>query len=303
MDENATYAYQIDPDGDRASGSPSPTARAPRGRGTTAVVLLLLIALTAAVGVLGWRMLAMAERTTALATRVAALEQDLDAAASQVGDLAGSLAKTNKDVASAKKDVAAVGEKVDEQAAEAFSPKEVTEAAMPSVVTVLCGDMLGSGFVVKVDPPSGYRSAIVTNHHVVEDCTYSDGPQVEVNKDGVATVAELYSTDRENDLALVFISRELPALDTARTPEVGDPVVAIGSPYGLDGTVTTGVVSNIYPDLFQTDAAINSGNSGGPLLDRNGDVLGVTTFKLPFSEGTNFAVRMKVRCQQLLTCS
>jgi S1-C subfamily serine protease len=70
----------------------------------------------------------------------------------------------------------------------------------------------------------------------------------------------------------------------------------------LDGTVTTGIISNIYPTYFQTDAAIGPGNSGGPLLDRSGDVLGVTTFMLDESQGANFAVRMRVRCEQLLLC-
>ena len=174
---------------------------------------------------------------------------------------------------------------------------------MPSVVTVLCGDSLGSGFVIDVDnPPEGYRRAVVTNHHVIESCTYADGPGVMVAKGNDTQDAELYSWDEQNDLALVFVGTKLPALETAKSPQVGDPVVAIGSPYGLDGTVTTGVVSNIYEKYFQTDAAINPGNSGGPLLDRNGDVLGVTTFQLEDSQGTNFAVRMRVRCEELLQC-
>lgn len=266
------------------------------GGGLTAVAWVVLVALIGAVGFLGWRMYEMTVQTTALAAKLADVEQDLDAAASRVGDLAGSLDKTRKDVAS-------VGEQVQEQADQAFSPKEVTEAAMPSVVTVLCGDSLGSGFVIDVaDPPPGYRSAVVTNHHVVEACTYIDGPQVVVAKGEQQDVSELYSWDENNDLALVFTPRKLPSLDTARSPELGDPVVAIGSPYGLDGTVTTGIISNIYPKYFQTDAAIGPGNSGGPLLDRDGDVLGVTTFMLEESQGANFAVRMRVRCEELLQC-
>ena len=266
------------------------------GRGVTAVTLLLLIALTGAVVFLGWRVYAMAEQTAALAAKVADVEQDLDAAASQVGELAGSLDKTNKDLTS-------VDEKLDEQAEQAFNPTKVTEAAMPSVVTVYCGDSGGSGFVIDVaDPPQGYRSAVITNHHVIEDCTAPDGPEVVVAKGDQQDTARLYSWDQTNDLALVFIPNRLPALETAKSPQVGDPVVAIGSPYGLNDTVTSGIVSNIYPTHFQTDAAIGPGNSGGPLLDRNGDVLGVTTFMLDYSQGTNFAVRMRVRCEELLQC-
>jgi S1-C subfamily serine protease len=261
-----------------------------------AITVVVLLALVGSVGFLGWRVYEMSTETAALAAKLADVEQDLDAAKSRVVDLAGSLDETQDDVAS-------VGEQVQEQADQAFSPKDVTEAAMASVVTVLCGDSLGSGFVIEVaDPPAGYRSAVITNQHVVEECTYQGGPEVVVAKGDREDVSQLYSWDENNDLALVFTARKLPALETASSPELGDPVVAIGSPYGLDGTVTTGIISNIYPTYFQTDAAIGPGNSGGPLLDRSGDVLGVTTFMLDESQGANFAVRMRVRCEQLLLC-
>lgn len=266
------------------------------GRGWRAVTAIVLVALTAAVGLLGWRVLEMSDQAEELAAKVADVEQDLDSATSLVGDLRGSLDRT-------KEDVASVDEKVDLQAAEVFNPNKIQSAAMPSVVTVLCGDSLGSGFVIdNVEPPEGYRSAVVTNHHVVEDCTYQGGPEVEVAKGDETPGARLHSWDEANDLALVFVRSKLPALETAESPEVGDQVVAIGSPFGLDGTVTTGVISNVYPRYFQTDAAIGPGNSGGPLLDRHGDVLGVTTFMLDYSQGTNFAVRMRVRCEELLVC-
>ena len=266
------------------------------GRGVTAMTLVLLMALTGAVVFLGWRVYTMAQQTTALAAKVADVEQDLDAAASQVGELAGSLDKTNKNLTS-------VDEKLDEQAEQAFNATKVTEAAMPSVVTVYCGDSGGSGFVIDVaDPPQGYRSAVITNHHVIEDCTDPDGPEVVVAKGDEQATASLYSWDQANDLALVFIPNRLPALETATSPQVGDPVVAIGSPYGLTDTVTTGIISKIYDTHFQTDAAIGPGNSGGPLLDRSGDVLGVTTFMLDPSQGANFAVRMRMRCEDLLEC-
>jgi S1-C subfamily serine protease len=275
---------------------PVATPQAPRGRGAAAIGLALVLLLTGAVGGLTWRILEMSDEAEALATRVADLEQDVESAAAQVGQLTGSLDETRQDVAS-------VDKKLEEQAEDSFNAKEITAAAMPSVVTVFCGDSQGSGFVVKADdPPEGYRSAVMTNYHVIEACTWRDGPLTEVRTGEKTRAAELYSWDEENDLALVFVRSKLPALETAKSPDVGDPVVAIGSPYGLDGTVTTGVISNTYPEFFQTDAAINPGNSGGPLLDRYGDVLGVTTFKLRWSEGTNFAVRMRVRCQHLIEC-
>ncbi|HSO05096.1 MAG TPA: trypsin-like peptidase domain-containing protein, partial [Candidatus Limnocylindrales bacterium] len=140
------------------------------------------------------------------------------------------------------------------------------------------------------------------NHHVIEDCTDPDGSEVVVAKGDEQDTGLLYSWDQTNDLALVYIPNRLPALETATSPQVGDPVVAIGSPYGLTDTVTTGIISKIYDTHFQTDAAVGPGNSGGPLLDRKGDVLGVTTFMLDPSQGTNFAVRMRMRCEELLQC-
>lgn len=278
------------------SGEGPDVGRQGGGRSYQAVTLALLMTLTLAVVFLGWRVYEMSTQTTALAAKLADVEQDLDIASLRVAELDGSLDRT-------KEDVASVDEKVEEQASQVFSPTKVTEAAMPSVVTVHCGDSSGSGFVIDVaDAPAGYRSAVITNHHVIEECTYQGGPEVIVAKGDREDTGMLYSWDEQNDLALVFIPTRMPALETASSPEVGDPVVAIGAPYGLDGTVTTGVISNVYPTYFQTDAAINPGNSGGPLLDRDGDVLGVTTWRLPGSQGTNFAVRMRVRCEELLKC-
>ena len=269
--------------------------RRPRPWGK-ALTALVLVALLGAVGYLVWRTDEMAEQTATLATKVADVEQDLEAANLEVGNLQEALEDTNESVTS-------VGEKVEEQADKALDSQAVTKAALHSVVTVLCEENLGSGFVIDVeDLPEGYRSAVITNHHVVEPCTDPAAPQVQVATGDTIADAHLQSWDAVNDLALVYIDRELPALQTAKSPEVGDQVVAIGSPYGLDGTVTTGVISNIYDDAFQTDAAIGPGNSGGPLLDRHGDVLGVTTAMIDTSQGTNFAVRMRMRCEQLVRC-
>jgi serine protease Do len=138
---------------------------------------------------------------------------------------------------------------------------------------------LGSGFIVD---PSGI---IVTNNHVIED---ADQITVTLN-DGTALPAKLLGRDEKTDLALLKVSpkKPLPAThfgdsDHAR---VGDWVVAIGNPFGLGSTVTAGIVSarnrdiaaGPYDDFIQTDAPINRGNSGGPLFDMNGNVVGVNS--------------------------
>ena len=155
---------------------------------------------------------------------------------------------------------------------------------------------LGSGFVVD---PAGY---VVTNHHVIED---ADEISVILN-DGVTTLAaELVGMDEKTDLALLKVTPRTP-LQSARLGDsdrarVGEWVVAIGNPFGLGGTVTAGIISarnrNIdqgdYDDFIQTDASINQGNSGGPLFNMMGEVIGVNTaiFSLTGgSVGIGFAI-------------
>jgi serine protease Do len=142
---------------------------------------------------------------------------------------------------------------------------------------------LGSGVIVDA---KGY---IVTNRHVVEK---ADRIRVRMQDDppGVQHDAKVIGVDQETDLAVIKISldRALPSakLGNSDSMEVGDWVLAIGSPFGQVGTVTAGIVSakgrDIVPNrqfqtFIQTDAAINPGNSGGPLVNMNGEVIGINT--------------------------
>lgn len=138
---------------------------------------------------------------------------------------------------------------------------------------------LGSGFVLESD------GLIVTNHHVVEG---ADGVTVRLADDREFE-AEIVGTDPLTDLALLRIDagETLPAVELGNSDEirVGEDVVAVGNPFGLSSTVTTGIVSakgrNIsdgpYAEFLQTDAAINKGNSGGPLFNMEGEVVGVNS--------------------------
>ena len=139
---------------------------------------------------------------------------------------------------------------------------------------------LGSGFVI--DAEKGY---IITNNHVVRD---ADEVRVTFQDDETIT-AEVIGTDEKTDLAVLKIEtdKKLTDLDFGNSDvlRVGDWIVAIGNPFGLGGTVTAGIVSarqrNInagpYDDFIQTDASINRGNSGGPMFDLNGKVIGINT--------------------------
>jgi serine protease Do len=135
----------------------------------------------------------------------------------------------------------------------------------------------GSGFVISAD---GY---VVTNNHVVADAT----KVTVVFDDGSEQVAEIVGTDERTDLAVLKIEgTDLPFVTfETEASRVGDWVVAIGNPFGLGGTVTAGVISgagrNIggsnYGDFLQIDAAVNTGNSGGPAFNTRGEVVGVNT--------------------------
>jgi putative serine protease PepD len=159
----------------------------------------------------------------------------------------------------------------------------VYEAAGPGVVSVQAGPASGTGFVVRAD------GLIVTNAHVVGA---ADTAQVRFNDTGHLVEADVLGTDPSSDLAVLRVDpgtvgslRPLRLADSDDV-RVGDSVVAIGHPFGLDRTATAGIVSGVgreirAPDGFQieeaiqTDAPINPGNSGGPLLDVRGRVVGV----------------------------
>lgn len=179
-----------------------------------------------------------------------------------------------------------------------LDPKSVADKAMPSIVTVHCGATLGSGFAIKAASPSGYQTAILTNEHVVDECTLVGGADPYASQGTTTFAGSLGEYDVYNDLAIMYIKPKLSPLQVAATAAIGDPVVAIGSPYGLEGTVTTGIISRIEQDWYQTSALINHGNSGGPLFDRKGDVLGVNTIDVAGGgSGLGGSIRFRVVCQ------
>jgi len=170
----------------------------------------------------------------------------------------------------------------------------VVERVAGSVTHVQRGRVAGSGTVIA---PDGY---ILTNAHVVDDARAVDV----MLADGATYRAPVIGVDRATDLAVVrALGPALPALElaTADTLRVGQLVVAIGDPLGLQSTVTHGVVSalgrslrakdgRIIENVIQTDAALNPGNSGGPLVDTHGRVVGVNTAVIAGAQGIAFAI-------------
>jgi putative serine protease PepD len=161
----------------------------------------------------------------------------------------------------------------------------VYDSAGPGVVSVQAGAATGTGFVVRDD------GTIVTNAHVVGDAGTAE---VRFADKGQLVDAEVLGSDRSSDLAVLRVDpgsvaqlKALPLADSSKV-QVGDAVVAIGHPFGLERTTTAGIVSGLERQIqapngfeidkvIQTDAAINPGNSGGPLLDARGRVIGVNS--------------------------
>ena len=140
------------------------------------------------------------------------------------------------------------------------------------------GSALGSGFIISSD---GF---VVTNNHVIEN---ADEIEIEM-LDGTTLQAEVYGRDARTDIALLKVKtkKDLPFVQfgDSNTSRVGDWVLAIGNPLGQGFSVSAGIISargralsGSYDDFIQTDAAINRGNSGGPLFNMNGEVIGVNT--------------------------
>lgn len=160
----------------------------------------------------------------------------------------------------------------------------------------------GSGFIVSKE------GLILTNNHVVEG---ADKISVTL-LDGRRFPAQLVGTDSTYDLAVIKIKAEnlpvLPLGDSDKA-EVGEWVIAIGNPFGLENSVTVGVISAKnrmiqneeinFQGFMQTDAAINPGNSGGPLLNLKGEVVGINTAIVPFAQGIGFAIPVNMAKQVL----
>lgn len=167
---------------------------------------------------------------------------------------------------------------------------DVVDAVSPSVVAISTGPGEGSGVIIQSD------GVIVTNAHVVGD---ADAVEV-MFADASRAEAEVVGADRLTDLAVLRVDRDgLPALELAEElPEVGELAVAIGNPFGFENTVTAGIISGLeraipgaaqqapgLVDLIQTDAPISPGNSGGALVNTDGQLVGVNVAYIPPSGG------------------
>ena len=170
---------------------------------------------------------------------------------------------------------------------------------LKSVFTVEAGSSVGTAFLAWTNADGTY---LLTANHVVE----GEGPKVTIERRGGSWGAEVVAQDAKNDLALLRAdgrpTQAKPLWQSPRrsTSKTGEQLLLVGSPFGLGGSVTTGIVSRVTPKYFQTDAAANPGNSGGPAVDRDGRIVGILV--MGGGENVNFAVRIERACVRLRRC-
>ncbi|HEX6490680.1 MAG TPA: trypsin-like peptidase domain-containing protein [Gaiellaceae bacterium] len=175
----------------------------------------------------------------------------------------------------------------------------LAKRVLKSVFTVQTDAGLGTGFVGWQDAEGTY---VVTADHVVKDASTG----VTLTRSGQSWQGDVNAEDASNDLAVIRLSGHPAGAEPLwqqpfrGVPNVGDELLLVGSPFGLSGTVTSGVVSRVTSKFVQTDAAANPGSSGGPVVDKQGHVVGVLVSG--GGENINFAVRIDRVCAKLLVC-
>lgn len=185
-----------------------------------------------------------------------------------------------------------------------------------STVTIRCKESQGSGWVLDLGAPGEdadeeairldkkYPNEVITNNHVIEECHDTPG-KVKAKAGDTEFDAYLYAWDEEEDLALVAITQNVPALALSTKPQPGWWAMAVGTPYGLEGSVSIGNVMNTedYGDVVST-TPLNSGNSGGPLVNARGEVIGTNTevYVEDAAQDWNVARGIPLLCNVLVLC-
>lgn len=183
-----------------------------------------------------------------------------------------------------------------------------------STMVVKCGNSQGSGWVISlgevIDTADAetkqidkmYPGSVITNYHVIENCV-GNRRAVTTSNGSRQYEAILFSTDKENDLAIVSTKLVLPALEISKSPSPGWWSMALGSPFGLEKSISIGNVMNVLEKQIVSTAPINPGNSGGPLVNSFGEVMGTNTFKIRGADGFNVAKSASLLCESLVVCT
>ena len=231
---------------------------------------------------------------SSLSSDVSGLRDDQSAAADRLTGLEGELR-------AARDNEAELRAQLDAQ--KAADPVVIASKVQPSVFTIGSDYGVGSGWVVRSD---GVTSLLATNYHVVADVVERGGNTVQVYHDNDTVLAgTVIQSSPVADLALISVNGQLPALVMSSAKVApGQAVLVIGSPLGLGGSVSSGSVSALREDFIQFSAPISPGNSGGPIINLSGEVVGVTEAKaIGFGiEGVGIAIPVNRVCSEFKIC-
>ena len=209
---------------------------------------------------------------------------------SKLNELTENILDTQNDLTSLGMQVGSIDEEISTIKADTSADfSGIIEDAIKSVVTIRTDISQGTGFVINSD---GY---IVTNYHVMESAKAA----AVLTYEGDSHQVTLIGVDKTMDVALLKIKENYPALEIGNSDKIsiGEKVIAIGNPLGLQFSVTEGIISalnrpgiNNVEAYIQTDAALNPGNSGGPLINKQGKAIGINNFKVGGGESLGFAL-------------
>lgn len=206
---------------------------------------------------------------------------------SKINELSSSITETNKALDIKVGSISSELSSLKAQTSADFSG--IIEEVIPGVVTIKTDISQGTGFLIT---DSGY---LVTNYHVIQNAKAA----IVVTSDGSSHPVQYYDYNEVMDIALIKIEGNYNSLklDDSDNVQVGEKVIAIGNPLGLQFSVSEGIVSAVHREgpndikaYIQTDAALNPGNSGGPLINTDGKVIGINNFKIGGGENLGFAL-------------
>jgi putative serine protease PepD len=271
---------------------PAPPAPSPRPTRRSRLALLAVVVLLVAGLLAGFAAYVQTSHRLDRESRaVATLTKQLD-------QLDSTLEAERETLDALSSRLAAVDAKVRDQP----DPAAIAAQVQPSVFTIEAGNLQGTGFVVS---SKGRTALLVTNFHVVKDVWDSGGTTVQVSAGSKSFDGRVVDVSQSDDVATIRVHASLPALEIRRQlPAVGSLVLVFGSPEGLEGTVANGIVSALRDQYIQFSAPVSPGNSGGPLVDGQGRVLGITTAKIvqTGAEGLSFAIPIDMACRTVISC-
>ena len=247
---------------------------------------------------------------TALKSQVQDLQGQLDELQTSVNEVSATASDADATASRVAGNVSILGDRVTSLQSSSVGTsamaKQVLAASEKYIYQVECANGLGSAWGISLnlnnaDVADGYQGSVVTNYHVVSSCLNQN---VRVSQNGRTLGGKVEYWDSTNDLAIVVTKGTTNPLPiSTEAPQRGDFALALGSPYGLEGSVSAGIISNLNGDFVVTDAAIDPGNSGGPLLNAKGQLVGVNTWKYTGSQGNGNAIKPGVLCRNLIVCS